>query len=350
MKRLSQKARARLIRLSRKAARRKHRQRAKRAIQRQRARYTSTSLRAPSEFNLATHKTRSELLEFLGGLRTSLLIDRKPLVLDFSYTQRMVSGGTLLFLAELLRCKELLGSAFSVRCLPPRNVKVAQVLKQIGVFDLANFHKKITAKFSDVVHWKVATGCQVDGSKYDDILGAYEGRVADPLLSSLFRGITEAMTNCHHHAYIATRPDGLGIEAEPRNWWMFSQERGGALTVVFCDLGVGIPVSLPKKKRGLWETIVSLGKAGSDSSVIDHAVTHSRTRTGKHYRGKGLKQLLEAARESKGTLRIFSNRGCYTYHDGKTHLRDFSESIMGTLIQWKVPIVQQELFSGHAGN
>lgn len=302
-------------------------------------------LQAPRHFELSGYQNRYELLTFLNRLRQLLIVEKSKVLVDFTMTAKMWSGGTLLFLAELHRCKKLLGDAMPLRCNPPRNVKVAQVLKQIGAYELMRYNKNINTSFSDVIHWRYASGHQVEGEKYENILGSYEGRVAETLLGSLFRGITEAMTNCHHHAYIQVRSDGLEYQDIQKNWWMFSQEKDGFLTVVFCDLGVGIPNTLPTKKPGIWERIKSAGKAGSDSSIIEKAVEDSVSRTGKRYRGKGLKQLLEAVQATDGgALRIFSNRGCYTFSDGKIALKDFTGSIMGTLIQWKVPIIQQELF------
>jgi hypothetical protein len=129
-----------------------------------------------------------------------------------------------------------------------------------------------------------------------------------------------------------------------KNWWMFSQERDGYLTVVFCDLGVGIPTTLPVKKPKWWQKIVSLGKADSDAEIIRGAVDMSLSRTGKHYRGKGLRQLLEVVQgHPDGAIRIFSNRGCYTFNHGRASVRDYGDSIMGTLIQWKLPVTQGSL-------
>ena len=302
-------------------------------------------MQAPQFFELLANKNRYELLTFLEKLRQLLVVEKAKVLLDFTTTEKMWSDGTLLFLSELRRCKKMLGGTMPLRCKQPRNVKVAQVLKQIGAYDLMHYHKRINTSFSDVIHWSYASGHQVEGQKYENILGSYEGRVAETLLGSLFRGITEAMTNCHHHAYIGVRPDGLDYQDIQKNWWMFSQEKDGFLTVVFCDLGIGIPNTLPTKKPNIWKRIKSAGKAGSDSSIIERAVEDSVSRTGKRYRGKGLKQLLEAVQETDGgALRIFSNRGCYTFHKGKVVLKDFTGSIMGTLIQWKVPIIQQELF------
>lgn len=345
MKRLSAKRKLYLARRSRQLLRAKWK-RKRRLLQETQTRVIGFKiLQCPQFFDIGSSPNRHELLTFLEKLRQLLVVERTRVFLDFTRTSKMWSDGTLLFLAELYRCKAMLGGVLPLRCRPPRNVKVAQVLKQIGAYDLMRYHKRVCPSFSDVIHWRSASGHQVDGQKYENILGSYEGRVAETLLGSLFRGITEAMTNCHHHAYIDVRPDGLDYQDVQKNWWMFSQEKDGFLTVVFCDLGIGIPATLPTKKPTIWQRITSAGMAGSDSRIIEKAVEDSVSRTGKHYRGKGLKQLLEAAQEANGgALRIFSNRGCYNFNRGKVTLKDYSGSIMGTLIQWKVPITQQELF------
>lgn len=219
-------------------------------------------------------------------------------------------------------------------------------MSQIGLFSLLGYRKKIERSFSDVIHWRYASGREVEGEKYETILGSYDGRVAEPLLDSLYRGLSEAMTNCHHHAYINVREDGLNSKPTERTWWMFSQEKDGVLSVAFCDLGVGIPATLPQKQPSIWRTIVSLGQAGSDSEIIAKAVESSLSRTGKAYRGKGLRQLLEAvqaARSPDAMMMIFSNRGRYLYQNGATDLRDYADSILGTLILWRLPVVQRSL-------
>lgn len=300
-------------------------------------------LRAPIEISLHSIR-RQELITFFGDIRNTLVKDRKALLIDFSHTIKFYAPGTLLLLAEMHRSISLAPDV-KVRCRIPRDVKAAQVMKQVGLLELLHYRNNIEPTFPDVRHWRFASGHQVEGEKYESILGHYEGTIASALLTQLFRGLTEAMTNCHHHAYIKPREDGLDIQVENRNWWMFSQEKDGQLMVLFCDLGVGIPGSLPLKQPTVWQRVVSLGKEHSDSKVIKEAIEMTVSRTGKHYRGKGLKQLIEAIQGHAGTeVNIFSNRGCYTWINGTEKTRDYGDSIMGTLISWRIPIVQRSLF------
>lgn len=340
MKYLTNKQRFRQIRLTSARFRKKIKRKLKRLLEKK-SFIGLLRLIAPEKFSLENPNFRSKLLKFLEIVRTLILVEKRSFLIDFTQTDKLVAGGALLFYAELSRSLALAESSVIVRCKPPRNAKVAQALKQVGVLSLLKCNKKIVPSFRDVIHWKYATGHHVDGTKYENILGAYDGKVADALLDSLFRGISEAMTNCHHHAYLMPRKDGLGVVNVSKTWWMFSQEKDGFLSVVFCDLGVGIPETLPIQKPGIWQQVLTLGKAGSDSETIKYAIEDAVTRTGKNYRGKGLKQLLDAVEEHKsGALRIFSNFGCYTYHDEKVRLRDYADSIMGTLISWRIPIIQ----------
>lgn len=122
---------------------------------------------------------------------------------------------------------------------------------------------------------------------------------------------------------------------------MFSQARTGYLTVVFCDLGIGIPNTLPLKKPSLYERIVSLGRAGSDGACIEDAIEDSRTRTHLPERGRGLGNIVNVVSKLKGGIvMVLSNHGFYLSRNGtspKTY--DLKDSILGTLIYWRVPLV-----------
>jgi len=226
-----------------------------------------------------------------------------------------------------------------IRCREPDNRKIRQVLKQTGIHRLIGSYSGLKATHDDVVHWRYATGSDVNGQKYDEVLGKYDGNLPSAPDKGLYLGLTEAMTNCHHHAYIEPRRDGLGQKNEPKTWWMFSQERNNKLTVVFCDLGVGIPTTLPRTEPSLWSRIVSTFASPEDGIVIEEAIKYSRSRTRQTYRGKGLRQLVDVIDGLPGAaLKIYSNRGCYTYRGGVGSVETYTTSILGTLIEWTIPL------------
>lgn len=299
---------------------------------------SQSTWKAPAVFGLFKSEDRYQLLKKLGDLRKIIGVRRRDICLDFSKTEKMYSDGTLLFFSEMHRLIRHVEGKIQINFLPSKNEKVSQVLKQIGFIDLIGAQTQVTPKDDDVVNWRVAHGAQVEGKKYDDILAEYDGDIARPLQEKLFTGITEAMTNVANHAYDLKRIDGLNVSDESKDWWMFSQEKDGYLSVSFCDLGAGIPRTLPSKHPSVWKQILLLNKS-NDADIIDHAVRKSVSRTNNAGRGNGLGQIIQVVQaQPEGQVVIYSNRGTFTKINGTKRLFRHSDSILGTLIFWKIPL------------
>lgn len=284
---------------------------------------------------------RSALLARLAELRTALY-PGGSLCLDFSQTEKMYAEGTLLFLAELRRLIKHTKGKLELTCVPPSNEKVSQVLQQIGVFSLIGAAEGITPVDDDVVNWRFAHGHKVEGERYEDILADYDGDIAPPMQEHLFTGITEAMTNVLNHAYDMPRSDRLNI-TNSREWWMFSQAKDGQLTVAFLDLGAGIPRTLPVKRPAVWKRFLRFGK-NLDSRAIAYAVKDSISRTNQGHRGKGLGQIVRVVdMVPGGQVTILSNYGALSRTQGVTRRVDYRDSILGTLIFWKIPLPDKEV-------
>lgn len=124
------------------------------------------------------------------------------------------------------------------------------------------------------------------------------------------------------------------------------------LWLLFVILGLGIPKSLPltHTKNIVAELLAKVGRvtgmAYSDSRLIHAAVELGRSRMPQSHRGKGFRDMVEVIDSARaGELRIYSNAGCYIYRveDGESvhkHI-DYRDSILGTLIQWIVPVRQE---------
>lgn len=294
-------------------------------------------VQAPEIFSLVGDY-RLKLLAFIDKLKELALDKKKHIMIDFSKTKKMVTSGTILFTAELRNLHRLTGDQLKFRCHRPKNNKVAQVLKQIGLLRLLKQDMYIVPKDDDVVNWRVAYGKRVVGEKYKNIVDYHDGELTPILDTSLYKGLTEAMTNCHQHAYIAERDVGP-VKNDEEAWWMFSQEKDDNLVVVFCDLGVGIPGSLPITNSTWYDQILKVMGYINDGELIRQAIELSRTRTHKRYRGKGLRQLVDVVMHSPGArLMIFSNTGLYEVVDGKESCHNFYGNINGTIIEWVLPL------------
>jgi hypothetical protein len=234
--------------------------------------------------------------------------------------------------------------ASTYRILHAKDPVVHAVMCQVGVYDASSPVPEKDRE--DVRHWNSATGVLSEGEKGGSILQAYEGRMADKLTGDLYAGIVEAMTNTVHHAYRSPAGEKLK-KFIGRRWWALSQERNGELTVTICDLGIGIPRSLPRSStfenaavRAVW---IALGLDRSDASAIKVAIELGRTRTGQAGRGRGLSEIVDAANLSKdGRVLISSNKGVFVSTDSAVKAHNHSHSIRGTLIHWVVRLSKEE--------
>jgi len=311
----------------------------------------TVQLAAPEVFEIADASARRELLFFLNRLRRFSVAERRGVRISFAETRRMVSGGTLLFVAELHRIRRILGSEFRISCSYPQSDKVEQVLQQVGVLRLLRKPERLTPTADDVIHWVFIDGALAEGEKANQLIEAFSAKLPKQVIRDLYDGLVEAMTNCVHHAYIDTRGDGLNIRSET-GWWMFAQEREQKLSVVICDLGVGIPRSLPRTHdpNVLTSTLEKIARAANvkgfrDVDYISAALELRKTRTGESHRGLGLIQFRDVVEDvDQGSLFIFSNKGAIQIRTHRPNVgefkHEFSDSILGTIVHWSIPLSQ----------
>ncbi|NPT44320.1 hypothetical protein GNZ12_24020 [Paraburkholderia sp. 1N] len=260
------------------------------------------------------------------------------ILISFDRTERVFSDGMLLLVAELRRLLKYTEGKFKITCTVPLNDKVAQVAKQVGLFEMLGVECAVQPRDNDVVMWRHAYGSGAQGSRFDDVLSDYDGEITPALSSALYRGVSEAMTNVVNHAYVSPRLDGLDMQMKG-DWWMFSAEQEGKLSVVFCDLGAGISGTLPGSRPEVWRRIMRWDNRG-DARVIEAAVADSVSRTKKGHRGKGLGQIVKVIEAVRGaSVAVYSNRGIYRRTaQGEVKVHQMGGSILGTLINWQIPL------------
>lgn len=354
MKKLSKQSRVKLLRKLRAARRRSYR-----ALLRERKTHSSApnenkglpiSIPAPKIFDISRNDSRRNLTKFLRKLRTRFARRKSyEITIDFTQTEKFVAAGTLLFYSELAYLKQLPNNGTKLRYIPPKNPKAFEVLIQIELHKILGIRKpksKNTNKYDDVLNWKVAYGNVVNNEHCAPAIEAYEGQLAEPLIDGIFKGLAEAMTNTVHHAYADIREDGLNHKPSKNNWWMFSQARDKELTVVFCDLGIGIPRSLPKTHPSLLDKLRSVFGKVDDHQCIASSVELNATSTKIPGRGKGLVNVIElASKNGAGNVIIYSNKGIYKLAPGETKpiSCDLKDSILGTIICWSVRLGKGDL-------
>lgn len=306
---------------------------------------TIVTFQAPSIVDIARDAHRRNLIRFNTRLRLAFRAAKRGDViqLSFRYTRKFIASGTLLLFSELSRLSEL-GHLKGVkfRCTSAENEKANQVLQKIGLFKLCSFRTKVVPSAEDVVSWNVAHGWTIEPELYAPAIEAREGSVAPRLMDGVWKGLAEATSNAVEHAYIDVRSDRLNLKAKKRDWWLFSQEKEGKIFVALCDLGIGIPRSLPLTKRGkgIWQRLLKIWNSQpKDSQAIREAIETSRTRTGLAERGKGLGEISDAVSAlPDGEVWVYSNKGLYYKSESEERLHEYSDSILGTLVMWKFSV------------
>lgn len=299
-------------------------------------------LRAPKSITLLDRPNHEALTKFLAELRLAFADEKRTVCIDFSQTKRLFPEGMLLLYAELNRLRSVFSDK-DASCIPASNLVVDGVLEHLGVY--AWFDHKSQAKpcGDNVVGWKVHHAELVDGSVFGppiENLGLKTEQAR-----RLFEGVSEAVTNVRHHAYLQQREDGLNLPIRQK-WWMFIHESEKRLYVAICDLGIGIPRSLPIQHG--WEMVrhalrvISGRRRRTDGRMIEAALRLRRTRTDQEHRGLGFNDMIAVLNTLPGSrMRIHSNHGVLSYNADcrppSIQVAGFKGSILGTIIAWHFP-------------
>ena len=320
------------------------------------------------DLKFATHitilnpKSRKKLRKITKKFREYYFRKDVCLRLDFKDTKFMYSDGTLYLLAEL-ETLTLINPNITFRIIPSDEKIVNQVLEQTGILKLLKQSLKFDGEFDESVkYWNYSSGHNSEIDSADSMLDDFDEILSEDTSKNVFTSLTEALTNCHHHAYEEKR-----IQTEMKSikkWWLFSQERDGVLTVCVCDLGIGIPRSLTRNTPNVkedWFTRLkgfikdNKGKYDRDSAAIKAAIEIGNTRTNLPNRGKGLNQIINKINtmcDHRASIAIYSNKGSYIINRGfvtdlpTTDIIDgiaipYTESIEGTVIVWQIPLDKQ---------
>lgn len=293
---------------------------------------------------------RQATLKACEAFRKLYLQDHRDVELDFSRTRLIQADAMLVLVAEIDRAMRMGRNDQVIRCKLPSGTDessriVCQVLDQIELLHRIGQapppHQKRDEDYHESVrHWRYATGTRVD-EKPGDVLDEHEGRISSGLMTGVQTGLSEALVNSLHHAYQADREDGCAVFRE-RRWWMFTHETGGMLSVLVCDLGIGIARSLPLtwEKSFLRKLATFFPGQSPDNAAIRMALVLGETSTGEQHRGKGLPQIWNATRSSSaGGVGILSGKGYVAFDtDTGDHGGFFETSLLGTLVNWTFPV------------
>jgi len=309
-------------------------------IKKIRGKVVQVTLLAPNNFCLREnyHETAKFFQEFREKSAGML---HSPNI-EFRSIERISPEAALALASELDSIRITTGSRLRARHLDKWNPEVRRLLFEMGLFRLLNVANGPEAEQSSGIKFiRFRSHHQVRGDHAREVQDEIEA-VVGPFLKRkiLARGLAEAMTNVHQHAYPDDYDYGHPIA---KHWWI-----GGSvdpserrLTVIVFDQGVGIPYTLPQKGRDGWlkGILGALGLKDSDGSRIRAAMELGRSSTNEPNRGKGLSDIKRfALLHDRAELRILSGCGEYLYSSDREESRNHAIPLKGTMIYWSATI------------
>lgn len=300
---------------------------------------------------------RKEIHQTIRTVSSVLRTPGRKALLDFSRTEKIFPGGMLLLLAHLQLVLEKHPGRITARC-PPRSL-AAQLMNHFGIADRLGISARNSQPTHDsVINWRYCCGTAADGAKIAEVLQSYRESTCAEIPDGLYDALTEALTNVRHHAYSVDSniPDNL------KQWWLFAryvEPRNGAagnLYIAVYDVGVGIQTTMRRRLEAGEILLATTDELFGwtqwrtphrrlEKHLLLRAIEHSRTSTGKDFRGKGLPEMRDFVLKTKtGRLYIISGAAQYVCSPASTPsmCKANDERTDGTLILWSIPLQYKE--------
>lgn len=222
---------------------------------------------------------------------------------------------------------------------------VDSVMNWIGIYTALGLGKRDMRELPTVNCWETSRGSQVASEKVGQLLERVTLKTGQDH-KALYRPLVEAMSNSVEHAY---RLDLYTSRQPATKWWCFAAIMNNRLITLVCDVGLGIPKTLPKtQSKTFFSNIIDfIGHSlTTDSDFIRASLQLKRSATKLDYRGKGgpdLQSVIEKIPNAR--LAIYSNKGCYTYTNrGKVNPEKWFDnklSIQGTIVECSIELPAQ---------
>jgi anti-anti-sigma regulatory factor len=299
-------------------------------------------VRVPAPAILCLTKNCDEVLKLFAKM-PAISSSGKKLYIDFATITQVSTDAALLLAAQFDLWQRIRKIKLGVRSMDKWAPQVNHVFRNLGLFDLlkTTIPEGSNKPFDPELEiLKFSSGENSDGSLANHLAQALNTISGGFETTTLFSGLTEAMTNVVQHAY--PKDDFSHLPADIKSWWMTGSfnRKDRSLKITILDLGVGIPSTLPRS--GFYERIKGFLTAitnPDDADRIDAAVQVGRTSTGIPGRGRGLNDMRKFIENNpRGRLRILSGHGEVIYRTGS----ELPEKVLnnvglnGTLIEWEI--------------
>jgi len=154
----------------------------------------------------------------------------------------------------------------------------------------------------------------------------------------IFRALSEAMLNVHHHAYTGVKYQVGRHSTIKGRWWLGGSflKKDELLSFVMYDIGSGIPSTMPRNYHSFVETFTPKGETLDDAELILLATKRGKTSTKKGHRGRGIPDMHQIVENGNGHLQIVSGHGCYSFNGTFGTQALLPLGCRGTLVIWTI--------------
>ena len=301
----------------------------------------TVKLPAPKSLCIYDERHCEETLEYINKIKKYASAGLNVHI-SFPITNYISAGAMLLLLATVddIRRKAKVNLTATRAAIN----KTECIFNQTGFTKVLGKTPQKTEAYADVEFWLNATGSVADPEIASNILEQIKNAI--PKEKKLpFKGFVEAISNSVEHGYKHLNSSKY---SRTSRWWAFGGISEGHVILLTCDLGAGIPVTLPREIQASWLDRAlrysGIDKSTDDAKLIKAATALRETATKQQNRGKGLHDMKKIVEKIPGSkLGIYSNKGLYGFQTSRKgkfsdKLKTYSNSINGTLIEWQMPV------------
>jgi hypothetical protein len=285
---------------------------------------------APNCFSLI--QNADESIAFLNRLKGLIL--QFNLNLDFTNVSRITPDAMAALVSLINIDKRFKGRAVTGNL--PSDVKAADLITGSGFLEHVKGVGEIKSTKSGLISRR--RGYLVEPTIARDLVrhGMKETTGVSKPCFPAYRALIELMGNTHDHAAgedNTKRADPAAKSVE--NWWatVYSDHERQTSCFVFLDCGVGIFRSLKLRLRR--RVLRKIGITSDSDLLRDVLSGEIGSRTGLHYRGKGLPAIYQDALNGRiKSLHIIANNVCANVSNNL--INELKSPFSGTLIYWEV--------------
>lgn len=287
------------------------------------------SLRINSKLCIYQSRDRDYTLNVMKNISGFAVGESIPVHIDLRNCPGVTAAAMVMLFAEVTRAKLVTGVDSIVKVfLPPLDSPIRSLFQRSGWESaLLIEHSKLQNLVRENQLFQSNSNPNEATEAVYRLLTSHGINLDTPEVKIFTKGVSEAMLNVINHAY---DHEEFPLEGIGRRWWQacFVKESADAKKMVFIiyDLGQGILSSLERENE---ET---------PTEHIFRAMRYGVTRTGDPKRGKGTKDIEDAAQIREGSiLLVGSNDVSYIkLKDGRIKVEQGLLPFFGTIVEWQI--------------